>query len=163
MAGADQQLQRRTAGGGWLRLATDRRRTCAEHRADRLNTAAGHRPFIRASWWYARRGTIRRSNSCWMGRANPLVPMVQNAEEARLAVRSTRYPPAGIRGVGSAGAGLTLEPHPGLPAPANDAMCVLVQIETREALKTRRRSRMWTASTGVYRPGGSERRHGLCR
>ena len=34
--------------------------------------------------------------------AGALVPMVQNAEEARLAVRSTRYPPAGIRGGGSA-------------------------------------------------------------
>ena len=37
-----------------------------------------------------------------VGAQTLLVPMVQNAEEARLAVRSTRYPPAGIRGVGSA-------------------------------------------------------------
>ncbi|OWA82658.1 4-hydroxy-2-oxo-heptane-1,7-dioate aldolase, partial [Klebsiella pneumoniae] len=37
-----------------------------------------------------------------VGAQTLLVPMVQNAEEARLAVRSTSYPTAGISGVGSA-------------------------------------------------------------
>ena len=61
---------------------------------------------------------------------------VQNAEEARLAVRATRYPPAGIRGVGSALARASRWNRiPDYLQQANDAMCVLVQIETREALK----------------------------
>lgn len=84
-----------------------------------------------------------------VGAQTLLVPMVQNAEEARLAVRSTRYPPAGIRGVGSALARASRWNRiPDYLHQANDAMCVLVQIETREALKTCRRSWMWTASTG---------------
>ena len=65
-----------------------------------------------------------------------LVPMVQNADEARLAVSATRYPPAGIRGVGSALARASRWNRiPEYLHQANDAMCVLVQIETREALK----------------------------
>ncbi len=82
--------------------------------------------------------------------------MVQNADEARQAVRATRYPPAGIRGVGSALARASRWNRvPDYLQQANDAMCVQVQIETREALKKpaadpgrgRRRRRF-------YRPGG---------
>ncbi|MBS1698744.1 MAG: HpcH/HpaI aldolase/citrate lyase family protein [Actinobacteria bacterium] len=37
-----------------------------------------------------------------LGAQNILVPMVSSAAEARAAVAATRYPPAGVRGVGSA-------------------------------------------------------------
>lgn len=37
-----------------------------------------------------------------LGAQNVLVPMVSSAEEARAAVRAVRYPPDGVRGVGSA-------------------------------------------------------------
>ncbi len=37
-----------------------------------------------------------------LGAQNLIVPMVSSAEEARAAVAATRYPPAGVRGVGSA-------------------------------------------------------------
>ncbi|UJP08778.1 HpcH/HpaI aldolase/citrate lyase family protein [Microbacterium sp. KUDC0406] len=37
-----------------------------------------------------------------LGAQNVLVPMVSSADEARSAVRAVRYPPAGVRGVGSA-------------------------------------------------------------
>ena len=71
-----------------------------------------------------------------IGAQTLLVPMVQNADEARLAVKATRYPPAGIRGVGSALARASRWNRiPDYIHQANDAMCVLVQIETREALK----------------------------
>lgn len=74
--------------------------------------------------------------------------MVQNADEARLAVSATRYPPAGIRGVGSALARASRWNRiPEYLHQANDAMCVLVQIETREALKTCRRSWTWKGWT----------------
>ncbi len=70
-----------------------------------------------------------------IGAQTLLVPMVQNADEARLAVKATRYPPAGIRGVGSALARASRWNRvPDYLHQANDAMCVLVQIETREAL-----------------------------
>ncbi len=61
---------------------------------------------------------------------------LENADEAREAVRATRYPPAGIRGVGSALARASRwNRTPDYLQKANDQMCVLVQIETREAMK----------------------------
>lgn len=70
-----------------------------------------------------------------IGAQTLLLPMVQNAEQARQAVLSTRYPPNGIRGVGSALARasrwnrVTDYIHH-----AEREICVLVQVETREAL-----------------------------
>ncbi|OTA20336.1 2,4-dihydroxyhept-2-ene-1,7-dioic acid aldolase [Xenorhabdus beddingii] len=71
-----------------------------------------------------------------IGAQTLLIPMIQNAEQARLAVRSTRYPPAGIRGVGSALARASRWNRiPDYLSRANDEMCVIVQVETREALQ----------------------------
>ncbi|MBD2814942.1 4-hydroxy-2-oxoheptanedioate aldolase [Xenorhabdus sp. Flor] len=70
-----------------------------------------------------------------IGTQTLLVPMIQNAEQAREAVRATRYPPEGIRGVGSALARASRWNRiPNYLARANEEMCVLVQVETREAL-----------------------------
>lgn len=64
-----------------------------------------------------------------------LVPMVQDAEEARRAVAATRYPPEGIRGVAvtlrANGFGRVKDYH----RLANAQICVQVQIETRRALQ----------------------------
>ncbi|MGL4312008.1 MAG: HpcH/HpaI aldolase family protein [Paracoccaceae bacterium] len=64
-----------------------------------------------------------------------LVPYVQNAEEAARAVAAVRYPPAGMRGV----AGITRATRYGLVADytahADSEICLLVQVETAEALK----------------------------
>ncbi|MDC9590842.1 4-hydroxy-2-oxoheptanedioate aldolase [Xenorhabdus sp. XENO-10] len=71
-----------------------------------------------------------------IGAQTLLLPMIQNAEQARAAVRATRYPPAGIRGVGSALARASRWNRiPDYLSRANDEMCVLVQVETREALQ----------------------------
>lgn len=60
-----------------------------------------------------------------------LIPMVQSAAEATAAVAAVRYPPAGIRGVGSALARSSRwNRTPNYLQRANDEMCVLVQIET---------------------------------
>ncbi|MDX7992823.1 4-hydroxy-2-oxoheptanedioate aldolase [Xenorhabdus littoralis] len=71
-----------------------------------------------------------------IGAQTLLIPMVQNAEQAHEAVRATRYPPAGIRGVGSALARASRWNRiPDYLSRANDEMCVLVQVETSEALQ----------------------------
>jgi 4-hydroxy-2-oxoheptanedioate aldolase len=66
---------------------------------------------------------------------NLLVPYVQTAEEARAAVAATRYPPQGRRGfVASARAnqyGRITDYYQRI----HQELCVLVQIETRLALK----------------------------
>ncbi|GAU80170.1 aldolase/citrate lyase family protein [Bosea sp. BIWAKO-01] len=63
-----------------------------------------------------------------------LIPYVQNAEEAKAAVAAMRYPPAGIRGV----SGVTRATRFGRVANygkrAGEELCLLVQIETQDAL-----------------------------
>ncbi|WP_322012303.1 4-hydroxy-2-oxoheptanedioate aldolase [Paraburkholderia sp. J12] len=64
-----------------------------------------------------------------------LVPMIENAGEARAAVAATRYPPQGIRGVGSALARASRwNGAPDYLHSAADELCVLVQVETVSAL-----------------------------
>ncbi|NTY36275.1 4-hydroxy-2-oxoheptanedioate aldolase [Burkholderia diffusa] len=70
-----------------------------------------------------------------LGAQTLLVPMVQSADEARAAVAATRYPPHGIRGVGSALARASRWSRIGdYLHRANDEMAVLVQVETRAGL-----------------------------
>ncbi|MGQ0336016.1 4-hydroxy-2-oxoheptanedioate aldolase [Halomonas elongata] len=64
-----------------------------------------------------------------------LVPMVDSADQARELVRAMRYPPDGVRGVGSALARASRwNSIPGYLDKADEEMCLLVQIESREGL-----------------------------
>lgn len=69
-----------------------------------------------------------------MGVQSFLVPFVQNAEEALRAVRATRYPPQGVRGLAYSHRGNRFGHVPDYMKRANDEICVIVQIESREAL-----------------------------
>ena len=70
-----------------------------------------------------------------IGAQTLLIPMIQNAQQAEQAVKATRYPPVGIRGVGSALARASRWNRVAdYIHQANDEMCVIVQVETREAL-----------------------------
>ena len=65
-----------------------------------------------------------------------LVPMVDTPEQARQLVQATRYPPQGIRGVGSALARASRwNAVPDYLARANDEICLLVQVESRRGLE----------------------------
>jgi 2-dehydro-3-deoxyglucarate aldolase/4-hydroxy-2-oxoheptanedioate aldolase len=59
-----------------------------------------------------------------------LFPFVQNPEEARRAVASTRYPPQGVRGVAGTHRGSRYGTVANYLQRANDEVCVIVQIET---------------------------------
>jgi len=59
---------------------------------------------------------------------------VQSAEEARQAVAATRYPPRGIRGVSVSHRANRFGRVAGYLGAAHEQICVLVQLETREAL-----------------------------
>lgn len=69
-----------------------------------------------------------------IGAQTLFVPFVQSAEEAKKAVQACRYPPHGIRGVAGAtrasGFGRIANYH----AQAASEICVIVQVETREAV-----------------------------
>ncbi|AGI23671.1 2,4-dihydroxyhept-2-ene-1,7-dioic acid aldolase [Pseudomonas sp. ATCC 13867] len=70
-----------------------------------------------------------------IGAQTLLVPMVESAEQAAELVRAMRYPPSGIRGVGSALARASRwNSIPGYLDKADEQMCLLVQIENLEGL-----------------------------
>ncbi len=68
------------------------------------------------------------------GAQSLLFPNVQSADEARAAVSYTRYPPDGIRGVSSGSRAAAYGLNPNYVVSAQAEICVLVQIETGEAL-----------------------------
>ena len=70
-----------------------------------------------------------------IGCTSLLVPMVDTAEQAAELVRAVRYPPAGVRGVGSALARASRwNAIDGYLQGANDEICLLVQVESPEAM-----------------------------
>ncbi|CAN7312918.1 4-hydroxy-2-oxoheptanedioate aldolase [Variovorax paradoxus] len=70
-----------------------------------------------------------------IGATTLLVPMVESADQARALVKAMRYPPDGIRGVGS---GLARSSRwssfPKYLHEANERVCLLVQLETVGAI-----------------------------
>jgi 4-hydroxy-2-oxoheptanedioate aldolase len=70
-----------------------------------------------------------------IGATSLLVPMVESAEQVRALVRATRYPPQGMRGVGSGLARSSRwSSYPQYLHEANERICLLVQVESVEAL-----------------------------
>lgn len=64
-----------------------------------------------------------------------LIPMVESAAQAQQLVRAARYPPSGIRGVGSALARASRwNSIPGYLDKADEQVCLLVQIESLNGL-----------------------------
>ncbi|GAB3618361.1 4-hydroxy-2-oxoheptanedioate aldolase [Okibacterium endophyticum] len=71
-----------------------------------------------------------------LGAQNLIVPMVESAEQARELVRAVRYPPHGVRGVGSALARASRWNRvDGYLAAASDTVTLTVQIESAIAVE----------------------------
>jgi 4-hydroxy-2-oxoheptanedioate aldolase len=71
-----------------------------------------------------------------LGADTLLIPMVESAAQARQLVRAMRYPPLGIRGVGSGIARSSRwSRYEDYLQQANGNVCLLVQVETRQALE----------------------------
>ncbi len=70
-----------------------------------------------------------------IGAPGLLIPYVQNVEEARLAVAATRYAPEGFRGVTGSGRASRYGRVGDYLQNAASEICVLLQVETREALE----------------------------
>ncbi|MCM2654091.1 4-hydroxy-2-oxoheptanedioate aldolase [Serratia marcescens] len=124
------------AGTGFDWLLID-----GEHAPNNVQTVLGQlqavapypsQPVVRPPW----NDAVIIKQLLDVGAQTLLIPMIQNAEQARDAVRATRYPPHGVRGVGSALARASRWNRvPDYLQQADEQMCVLVQIETREAVK----------------------------
>jgi 4-hydroxy-2-oxoheptanedioate aldolase len=69
-----------------------------------------------------------------IGAQTLLIPYVQNAEEAARAVSYMRYPPEGQRGVSGISRATRFGRVKDYARRAHEELCLLVQVETREAL-----------------------------
>jgi 4-hydroxy-2-oxoheptanedioate aldolase len=122
------------AGSGfdWLLLDTEHSPNDLPMVYSQLQAAVGGtaHPIVRVPW--NDMVTIKRYLDA--GVQSFLIPYVQNEEEARQAVASTRYPPGGVRGFASASRASRFGRVKDYYARAAEEICVLVQVETREAL-----------------------------
>jgi 4-hydroxy-2-oxoheptanedioate aldolase len=87
-------------------------------------------PVVRPAW----NDAVLTKRVLDIGTQSVLLPYVQNVDEARQAVASTRYPPGGIRGVAAAARASRYGRVKDYLKKADSEMCVLVQVETRAAL-----------------------------
>lgn len=79
--------------------------------------------------------TARIKQALDAGAQSLLIPMIETAEQAERAVRATRYPPEGIRGVGSSLARASrFSAIPDYLTTANDQICLILQVESRAGL-----------------------------
>ena len=69
------------------------------------------------------------------GAQSLMIPMIETAEQAGRAMRATRYPPEGIRGIGSSLARASrFSSVPDYLTTANDQICLILQVESRAGL-----------------------------
>ena len=121
------------SGFDWILLDTEHSPNeipglLSQLQACELGTAT---PIIRPAW----NDAVLAKRCLDIGAQTLLFPYVQNVAEAKAAVASTRYPPDGIRGVSVAARASRYGRVPGYLGKANSEICVLVQVETREAMK----------------------------
>ncbi|WP_144782497.1 HpcH/HpaI aldolase/citrate lyase family protein [Microbacterium sp. BH-3-3-3] len=119
------------AGSGldWLLLDLEHSATSLESVLTQLQVTAAYpvTPVVRVPWNDP--VTIKRVLD--LGAQNLIVPMISTADEARAAVAATRYPPQGVRGVGSALArSARWNRVDGYLAEAAEHVSLTVQIET---------------------------------
>ena len=121
------------SGFDWILLDTEHSPNeipglLSQLQACELGTAT---PIVRPAW----NDAVLAKRCLDIGAQTLLFPYVQNAAEAKAAVASTRYPPQGIRGVAVSARASRYGRVPGYLGKANAEICVLVQVETGEAMK----------------------------
>lgn len=92
--------------------------------------AAATTPMVRPAW----NDTVLIKRLLDIGAQTLLLPYVQNVAEAEAAVAATRYPPEGVRGVTVSGRGARFGRVENYMTRAAEEICVIVQVETGEAL-----------------------------
>jgi 4-hydroxy-2-oxoheptanedioate aldolase len=120
------------AGFDWILLDTEHSPNDLESVLTQLQAAAGYSttPIVRVPW--NDMVTIKRFLD--IGAQSLLVPYVSTAEEAQQAVSYTRYPPQGVRGVAGATRATRFGRIKDYAQRAHKEICVLVQVETQEAV-----------------------------
>ena len=99
---------------------------------EQLQAAAAYpvASVVRAAW----NDTVLVKRFLDIGAQTLLLPYVQNAAEAAAAVAAIRYPPRGVRGVSTVSRATRFVRIAGYMAQAENELCLLVQVETAQAL-----------------------------
>ena len=92
--------------------------------------ASASMPMVRPAW----NDPVLIKRFLDIGAQTLLLPYVQNEIEAKAAVAATRYPPEGVRGVTVSGRGARFGRVKDYMTRAAEEICVIVQVETAEAL-----------------------------
>ncbi|MEC5396688.1 HpcH/HpaI aldolase/citrate lyase family protein [Uliginosibacterium sp. H1] len=120
------------SGFDWIVLDAEHspNETFLLHQQLQALTEGGSHPVVRLAW----NDKVLIKRVLDIGVQTLLVPYVQTAEEARAAVAATRYPGAGTRGFTGLSRASRFGRIKDYHARAQDEICVLVQVETAEAL-----------------------------
>ena len=121
------------AGFDWLLLDTEHSPNDLESLLTQLQAVAAYpsSPVVRVPW--NDMVTIKRVLD--IGAQSLLIPYVQNPDEARAAVAAMRYPPQGARGVAGTTRATRFGRVKDYAKHAHEELCLLVQLETQEALE----------------------------
>jgi 4-hydroxy-2-oxoheptanedioate aldolase len=121
------------AGFAWLLIDMEHSPNDLIQVVDHLRAAEGGtaEPVVRVPW----NEPVMVKRLLDQGARSLMFPFVQSAEEARRAVAATRYPPHGIRGFAGTSRATGYGLRPDYHSRSGEEVCVVVQVETREALE----------------------------
>jgi 4-hydroxy-2-oxoheptanedioate aldolase len=120
------------AGFDWILLDTEHSPADLENLLTQLQAAAPYptHSVVRVPW----NDMVTMKRVLDIGAQTLLVPYVSSAAEARNAVSYTRYPPAGVRGVAGTTRATRFGRIKDYAQRGHEELCVLVQVETQQAL-----------------------------
>jgi 4-hydroxy-2-oxoheptanedioate aldolase len=120
------------SGFDWLLLDTEHspNELPMVHTQLQASTRGKAHPIVRPPW----NDTVVIKRFLDLGVQTLLIPFIQNEEEARAAVAATRYPPRGVRGYAAAARASDFGRIKDYPKLCEEHICVLLQVETPQAL-----------------------------
>jgi 4-hydroxy-2-oxoheptanedioate aldolase len=120
------------AGFDWILLDTEHSPNDLESVLAQLQAASGYptAPIVRVPW----NDMVMIKRYLDIGAQSLLIPYISTAEDAERAVSYTRYPPQGLRGVAGATRATRFGRIKDYAKRAQQEICVLVQVETQEAV-----------------------------
>jgi 4-hydroxy-2-oxoheptanedioate aldolase len=121
------------AGFDWMLLDMEHSPNDLESLFGQLQAAAPYRthPVVRVPW----NDPVMLKRVLDIGAQSVLIPMIENAEQARAAVAAMRYPPKGIRGVGGTTRATRWGRIADYPQQVEQELCILLQVETVQSLE----------------------------
>jgi 4-hydroxy-2-oxoheptanedioate aldolase len=120
------------AGFDWILLDSEHSPNDLESLLTQLQAAAAYAstPIVRVPW----NDMVNIKRVLDIGAQTLLIPYVCSVDEAKAAVAATRYPPAGVRGVAGTTRATQFGRIKDYAIRAHEELCVLVQVETKDAL-----------------------------